>query len=1118
MTTSASETATEWSSTHLSVIPPTLLSYSIHSCSGHHSNFVPQHILTHKPGDDASRWTAPPPEDRRQQARRTGSQTRGRREPEWVMLELDEPALVSEIVFGKTTKPHPCNLSLFTLWGGPTPDPLSMEPLVVDGTLVNDNKDESVRVPVEVGRGEEGEEDDGAGTAPIPIKYLKLDCHLASNANYSISIWHLSLRGFPPSYLSSLSPLPSSFPSTFPALLGLYTAHRQRRTTHAMLAHLRRAGPPFKAAFDALLAASDPATQSTFEHPLLSELHGALVGGDYDAAEAVLDRALTAAAGASGAASKGEVSPEEGLFRLWGALAPPGQKRGVTVAKWERLLPPSPGAGEWPKGRGGHALVRVGRKLVLFGGWDGQQDLGDTWEWDLPLTPVSYAAGDRGGPWRRVGKEGERDGGRRPTARSCHQFVADEGTGWVYLLGGRRDDPADAPFSAAAPSSANPAGAAPIAIPAASTAASGAEGQAEGMDLDPSTSSSSAAAGAGEEQEQEQGEEDDPWKSDFWRYKATGPDRGRWECLSEDTRRDGGPQLLFDHSMSLHSATQRLYVFGGKNQPYAPDLEPDSPSDVEEFLAQAAARHERYSGLWVYEIGRGRWSHLFSDPRPSLHTPPLNPSTSDRLLSRAGHALVLDPGSAGGRHPTLYIHSGQRHETYLQDLWAVRIASAADVAGKGRRRGRQGAAGEEEEEEEEEEESDEEASLWRQGAVLDLPPLHTLSSASSGSRRSPPAVPTAVNRSLIDLAALPASPESSPSRAPPSAHASGGRTGTGTGPTILQIRRLWPPTSSSSSSSSSSATGTGASAPTLPPPAFTHRLTLDPHTREWTLLTGLVRVALDPREAGTVAREGTMEGVWRRRAGSGSSVSSTAGSGSVGGVGGRGGAGKGKGGKEGQWEKVEEEWGVVSSDGGERTPRGRYASQVVYDPLLREHYLFGGHPGVNDPNCTWRLDDFWKLRIVDPSPEEALRQAKFLVRKQRFTELCATAPTVLALSYLQTSLSSVVDHSSPTESAAFRACMTAVLSAPARFNVEVDVDMDGSFSSSSGSASGSGAAGGGGGGEEEGADEARYAERHALFEQLCAFFPRSERQPEEDLEDTGRLVRLWKRGGSTLGR
>ncbi|GAA5867132.1 hypothetical protein JCM8547_006249 [Rhodosporidiobolus lusitaniae] len=1106
---------TEWDSSLLLALPLSKLGYKIHSHSGHRASFHPNHILSPSPAslstsasseatvttDDSSRWTAPSPEDRRQQTKRQaqlgGQQagTAGRRiESEWICLELDEVCVVREVGFGKTTRPHPCNLTSFTLFGGPTPDLISMELLIGDGTLRNDAKEERVRCAWEVsarGGEEDGASDEGntergkQGRAPIPVKYLHLQAHLASNPNYSISIWHLFLLGHSCTSLSSLSPLPPSFPTSRPSLLSLYEQHRKRQTTHAILAHLRRAGPAFEGAFKALWDASDEKTREGFENPLLASLHSQLTKGDWDGAEETLDAALAA-----------------GLFRLYSTSS---SSRGTPVAKWERLLPPppswsslpldppspsspsSPPSPTWPAGRGGHSLVRVGRKLLLFGGWTGSSDLDcrDVWEWELPYSVQTAQAGERGGPWRLVKArwEGKEEGRQGPGGRSCHAVAVDEEGGWVYLLGGRKDDPADFPPPPAAP-------------PASSSAPN------------PSSASMDVEDGVVKEEEAEATkEEDDPWRSDFWRYKATGrpEERGVWECLSRDVRKEGGPGLLFDHSLAFHSATQRLFVFGGKNQPYEPE------PDVDDVLAGTAAlgasgkRDEgRYSGLWCYDVRMARWSHLFGDPPPSPSAPSPSALTyahSSRLLSRAGHALLLDPHP---KRPTLYVHSGQRHETYLQDLWAIRLASAEDARGRKRTRvgggGGEGGEGGEEvsgSESEDEEEEDEESSLWRQGAVLNLPPLPSSTSTAN---------PSAVSRSLVDLSALPETPEASPSRIP--VLSSSSSTSPSGGPTILQIRRLWPPPSASSSSSSASTPSSDSPTPLLPPPGFTHRLTIDPSTREWTLLTGLVRKPNEPGvgeglggpggvERGGIAGEGVMRGVWRRR-----------------GIGG----GKASGGKKGwRWEKVEEEWGVASSPsvasfdgatGAENPsiPPGRYASQVVYDPLLKEHYIFGGHPGTSNSDqagCEWRLDDFWRLKVVDPSPEEALRQAKFLIRKQRFTELCLTSPTVLALQYLQTSLSSVVDHSSPSESAAFRGCMSALLSAPPGHNI--DVEMVDSFELE-------------GGGEKEGAGkEGKYKERHGLWEEVIEFFPRSERQPEEDLEDTGRLVRVWKGGAGGSG-
>ncbi|GAA5827346.1 hypothetical protein JCM3770_003068, partial [Rhodotorula araucariae] len=177
---------------------------------------------------------------------------------------------------------------------------------------------------------------------------------------------------------------------------------------------------------------------------------------------------------------------------------------------------------------------------------------------------------------------------------------------------------------------------------------------------------------------------------------------------------------------------------------------------------------------------------------------------------------------------------------------------------------------------------------------------------------------------------------------------------------------------------------------------------------------------------------------------------------------------------------------------------------VVYDPLREEHYLFGGCPEVPLEGGEARLGDLWRLKIIDPTPQDALRRMKFLVRKQRFAELCATAPTVLALQYLQNDLSAVVDHSSPTESASFRACMGALLAAPGAMNIDADAALASASRPPSPSSAGAGAAGRG---------SETYAARHALWEQLARFVPRGARQPDERLEDAGRVLRVWQMGG-----
>lgn len=125
------------------------------------------------------------------------------------------------------------------------------------------------------------------------------------------------------------------------------------------------------------------------------------------------------------------------------------------------------------------------------------------------------------------------------------------------------------------------------------------------------------------------------------------------------------------------------------------------------------------------------------------------------------------------------------------------------------------------------------------------------------------------------------------------------------------------------------------------------------------------------------------------------------------------------------------------------------------------------------------------------------------VRLRSFAELCATAPTVLALQYLQNDLSLVVDHSSPTESAAFRACMAQLLAAPSSMNLDADAALSSASRPPTPTAGEDGSS----------VDEGTYRERHALWEELARFVPRGMRQPDERLEDAARLLRVWDMGG-----
>ncbi|KAJ3332134.1 Muskelin 1, intracellular mediator containing kelch motif [Blyttiomyces sp. JEL0837] len=102
-----------------------------------------------------------------------------------------------------------------------------------------------------------------------------------------------------------------------------------------------------------------------------------------------------------------------------------------------------------------------------------------------------------------------------------------------------------------------------------------------------------------------------------------------------------------------------------------------------------------------------------------------------------------------------------------------------------------------------------------------------------------------------------------------------------------------------------------------------------------------------------------------------------------------------------------------------REPCPRFAHQLVYDPVRRIQFLFGGNPG--DPtNLNLRLDDFWELHLLRPKTTDILRRVKFLIKRQQFREMCDRENPIVALQFLQSEVSAVVDHADEKESKEFR--------------------------------------------------------------------------------------------------
>ena len=294
---------------------------------------------------------------------------------------------------------------------------------------------------------------------------------------------------------------------------------------------------------------------------------------------------------------------EAGLFREWS----PGGGKGTPVARWERISPDTAAEGG-PAARGGHQMVLLGNTIYLFGGWDGEKDLGEMWSWELPGRRETGF----GGPWRKVhdGFEGKKGAvGERPRGRSCHQLAADSASGFIYLLGGMAgadddDDSGSDDDSFEVPIMHPPE--TEHAEPGSPTTNSAAADASGAMDVDCVSSQASnlfdrLLGGAGPAPGRSRKRSSS--KSDFWRFKAIGPRKGEWECLSDDTAAEGGPPRLWDHSMVAGRrgewGNESLFVFGGKVERSGDEGE------------NASSSGGPYGGLYEYSLTTKKWrTHL----------------------------------------------------------------------------------------------------------------------------------------------------------------------------------------------------------------------------------------------------------------------------------------------------------------------------------------------------------------------------------------------------------------------------------------------------------------------------------------------------------------------------
>ncbi|KAL4226060.1 Muskelin 1 [Mactra antiquata] len=311
------------------------LNYSIFKCSSYSYNYAPENIHVDKPTDQSSRWSSD-----------------SNHPPQFLILKLEQPAIVDSITFGKYEKTHVCNLKKFKVYGGLTDD--HMIELLESG-LKNDHVPETFPLKNEI------------DCHHFPCRFIKIVPIQTWGPSFNFSIWHVQLHGVDDS-------------DVVRPCMNWYTNYREKEAIRLCLKHFRQR--QYVEAYEAL----QKKTRVDLEHPILTELHNQLVTqGNYDACENLITRAC-----------------EEGLFEQY--ISDQEYK-----PKWTPIEPVSAGSESFdnrPGMRGGHqmAIDLHTETLYLYGGWDGNQDLADLWSYHSPSkqwTCISRDTAEEGGPCAR---------------------------------------------------------------------------------------------------------------------------------------------------------------------------------------------------------------------------------------------------------------------------------------------------------------------------------------------------------------------------------------------------------------------------------------------------------------------------------------------------------------------------------------------------------------------------------------------------------------------------------------------------------------------------------------------------------------------------------------------
>ncbi|KAJ7594503.1 Muskelin N-terminus-domain-containing protein [Mycena floridula] len=192
-----------------------------------------------------------------------------------------------------------------------------------------------------------------------------------------------------------------------------------------------------------------------------------------------------------------------------------------------------------------------------------------------------------------------------------------------------------------------------------------------------------------------------------------------------------------------------------------------------------------------------------------------------------------------------------------------------------------------------------------------------------------------------------------------------------------------------------------------PDPCFTQRAVIDPELQEIYVFCGLTR----RQPAASVTMDSQPNWVYQYKS------------------------------RPGKWTRIRSEAqgsrAHRNDDMSFEEPCPRYASGVIYDPNAKMFYMHGGNAGLMDIGNAQdiedaemdrkRLDDFWSMKLARPDSGTVIRRATYKIRQQQFREMCESTSPIKALNFLQTEVSSVVDHEDPVEAEIFRSLLTHLL-------------------------------------------------------------------------------------------